>query len=108
MEEDKWTEEIKYEHYRYDQHGELRRYYRSNTNWTPAPCGGMTICTISVGGYEFQGIAKCNHFDAFRYRLGRTIALGRARKEESEWCVVEVGMNPEVETDSKMGIGPVA
>ena len=100
MEETKYMEEIKYEHYRCDLLGVLRRYYRSNTNWTPVSRGGMTICTISVGGKEFQGIAKCNHYDAFCYRLGRTIALGRARKEESGTQVyaaeVETGPEPEV------------
>lgn len=78
------TEEIKFEHYRSDPSGRVRRYYRGNTPWTPQACGGVTICTIRQDEDEFQGIAICNQIDSFCYNLGRTIALGRARKERRQ------------------------
>lgn len=76
------------EHYRPDQDGTLRRYYRSASDWTPCPRGGTTVCTLSVaeeGSDEvllsFAGVSTCSKHDSFCYRRGREIARGRAYKE---------------------------
>ena len=77
-------EKIKFEHYRCDEYGELRRYYRNvKNNWVPAPRGGLTICTITDGnGREFHGTSSCSRLDSFSYKMGRRVALGRAQKEQ--------------------------
>jgi len=74
---------IYFEHYRYPQgRDELIRYHRGRSPWQPAERGGYTMCYIvendgAIGGI---GIARCSEKDAFCYRIGRTIARGRALK----------------------------
>lgn len=71
-------------HYRIDEvTGELKEYRRSGPNarpFVPAQHGGMTVV---LGDYNQDGdtpigIAGCSTKDNFCYRLGRTIAIGRA------------------------------
>lgn len=58
------------------------RYKRNFKKFIPSGKGGMSICRLVLDtGEEIIGVAHCNQLDNFNYRLGRTIAHGRAMKE---------------------------
>lgn len=46
------------------------------------PTGGKTICTLidKGGNFVVQGVALCNPAENYNKAIGRSIALGRARK----------------------------
>lgn len=72
-----------YAHFRIDATtNELKRYHRGQTDWTPAARGGSTVCRVTDADSNpvSSGRALCSLQDAFCYRLGRTIAKGRAMK----------------------------
>jgi hypothetical protein len=72
------------EHYRIDEVGNLRRYYRNFKNFKPQVKGGKTIFRIIADEGEFVGIAECSDKDNYCYRIGRDIAFGRANKQYLE------------------------
>jgi hypothetical protein len=47
------------------------------------PKGGMTLVTIQKGDDVFTGSATCSDHDPYNRKLGLTIALGRALKQQS-------------------------
>jgi len=63
----------------------LNRYYRSKPNFKPASKGGAVICRIfkseTAKNQIAEGLAECSMSDNFNYKLGRAIALGRAKSE---------------------------
>jgi len=80
---------IVYKHYRIHLGDPLNvdcYYRRGQTEWEPAPRGGITECGI----YDRDGIcitygkARCSLKDAFCYRVGREISRGRALKSLRE------------------------
>ena len=88
--------EVFYYHYRVGENGGLWRYCHNDREtgnkwrggWNqgePRPRGGATICVLrpaSTGAYGFYDpivrVAVCSNKDQFNYKLGRTIAHGRA------------------------------
>lgn len=61
------------------------RYYRSKPNFKASPRGGVVLCRIFKSDRAkvpiATGSAECSMSDNFNYKLGRAIALGRAKSE---------------------------
>ena len=61
------------------------RYYRSKPNFKPSPKGGAVRCRIFKSERAKHpiavGIAECSMSDNFSYKVGRAIALTRAKHE---------------------------
>ena len=54
-------------------------------NYRPLSKGGQVICSIgNENGRSAFGIANCSYSDNFCYKIGREIALGRAKKQLKE------------------------
>ena len=82
------VEKVWYKHYRYLRQDPewVKPYSRGRTDWTPTCKGGATICTIlDENGNTFCQQADCSKKDAFVYKTGRQIALGRAQKQMREY-----------------------
>lgn len=61
---------------------EYMRYFRGDSPWKPSPRGGRTNCKIMDGEEVIAtGRALCSHSDNFNYKIGRKIALGRAKSQ---------------------------
>ena len=64
----------------------LKPYSRGKMRWTPACKGGETMCILlDENEREHFAYAKCSKKDAFVYKIGRTIALGRALKKMQDY-----------------------
>jgi len=61
---------------------DVYHYTRGESDWEPAIYGGLTICYIYHNDKMVAiGNAQCSTKDQFCYRIGRTIARGRALKK---------------------------
>ena len=84
---------IYYKHYRYKHNMPvsvhdvgLRHYTQGKTKWQPACRGGKTECHLVLDNdTEIVGVAECSPKDAFVYKVGRDISLGRAMKKFCYW-----------------------
>jgi len=99
-------------HYRLDENGQLHRYKRSGPEgytrpFTPSTRGGETVCllvnekgeTIATGkaichGLQSHKVAQ----DAFNYKIGAHIALGRALE------MLVVDREPEYDVNEMMDV----
>ena len=54
-----------------------------NKTFPPTSKGGAVFCDIldKGGSLLAQGVADCSYADNFNYKIGREIALGRAKKQ---------------------------
>ena len=66
----------------------LHRYFRGdgfavNKSYAPLSKGGATSCTITAldNTQKWSATAYCSYSDNFCYKIGREIALGRAKKQ---------------------------
>jgi hypothetical protein len=71
-----------------DSTGNRTSYFKDEDNISPV--GGSVICIIDVDGIDYVGISWCSLSDTFNYKIGRSIAYGRALKKlESAIVAVE-------------------
>lgn len=69
-------------HFRRQSHNGIPwRYYRNKSDWKPLNNGGSTMVYLNKDNKTVsEGIAYCSDSDQFNYKIGVSIALGRAIK----------------------------